>query len=283
MDITGCPLDGSLCELRYSNLVFKKYSKSIIRPKRPTYLYDLKNKIFYSMKAILPSICSYDGVSDMLHDLSDIDSNLYIMAPMYSTDLVDRNSKPEQDNKSQIKIGLKASLHNPNRCNAGDIQPLFGGKLKIGESELDGIIREIKEESTLTFKIDNIIEHSRHNNNKLSICYHSFVENAQIGTDKIDNYQDNDNNKDDPKRKVSMAIYGTARDIANRIAQIPMESTVGDNIIGIVILPIEVAINIDSYSKYYWKNKNTNKSLSRKSANSIRSRAINTNMFTNIG
>lgn len=259
--IPECPLDGSLNEIRYSNVVLKRYAKSMIKPERPTYLYDLKTRTFYSMNYILPSICSYDGVSDMLRDLSNIDPNFYVIAPMYSTNLVNHNSTKfvNRFSKSQNEMRLIPSLHNPNRCNAGDIQPLFGGKLKIKENDLDGVIREIREESTLIFEMDNIVEHSRHNNYKLNICYYSLIDSVKLGiNDRTISYSNLDNTKDDPKRKVCMAIYGTAKNIANRIVQIPMESIVGDNIIGMAILPIEVAIEIDSHSIRYWNNRNKN-------------------------
>lgn len=236
-----------LSVLKYSDQIMKN-RKALIKVTRPTYLYDPKEKEFFSMSNVSASICSYKGVNKLLEDLKRTDPTLYVLAPMYARTRGRRFSRGKPISKTTPDSKLIASLHSRNNCNAGDIQPLFGGKLKKTESEIDGVLREIEEESTFIFEKGVINRHSSTDTKgKISVCFHSSVTNIVIGTANAKVSQ-KDERSDDPKRKVCMAIHGSAQDIANRLIVIPEDSKFDDNIIAMAILPIEVAIAIDDYS-----------------------------------
>jgi hypothetical protein len=246
----------SLDELRYSNKIMRKFSGAMIRPNRPTYLYDPIESLFYRMRSIFPSIFSYDGVASLLRDLADDDPECYVLAPMYATKIVESRYARTNSESNAEPIRLSASIRNPNRCNAGDVQPLFGGKLQINEGELDGVIREVKEESALTFKKSETIEHSKIKKaGRLSVCYRASIGSTDDAV--IEEDDPNTDQRDDYKRKVCMAIYGSAREIADRLTEIPKDNAenIGDDIIALAILPIEVAIQIDEHSVRHWERK----------------------------
>jgi ADP-ribose pyrophosphatase YjhB (NUDIX family) len=246
-------------------VVAERYDRVMIRPNRPTYLYDLNESKCYRMRTILPSFCSYDGTPALLQKLSEENSEYYVLAPMYATKLVkrkdsdSRSSSFKNESNAKTKPRLIPSLNNPSEYNAGDVQPLIGGKLKIGENKVDGVIREIEEETGLVFEEKEVIEDSNVKNDKecLTICFRGSIDAAKTVKKEVVDLKDEERSvpTDDSKRKVCISIYGTAVDIVEKLNKIP-QIELDDNIIALAIIPIEVAIQIDEYAVRFWKRRN---------------------------
>lgn len=262
--------------LRYSNAVMRKHGRKMIRPKRAIYLYDPFERTFYQMTKIFPSTWSYDGATTLLEEVRSQNPTHYVVAPMYATDLIDK-SMLSRSNRSTDRKGKRVSMSentvakldsglDGGACNAGDIQALIGGKAKIGETEIDGVIREVKEEGGLVFDEKDVVEHSRvrGRGRKISFSYRASIEDATVPLDENNESKGTDIQRaegkseadDDHNRRVCISIHGTLDAVITKLS-LMQKVKLGDDIIGLAILPIEVAIQIDKCSIQY---RNSNKS-----------------------
>jgi hypothetical protein len=163
---------------------------------------------------------------------------LYVMAPIYST-----RNKIDPLDKNVFKI------YKNKVCNMRDVQATFGGKAKIEEPFNFAATREVLEESGIFFDPSSLSLFCSHKENSIvTNCYHSritcSISDHKYNDDRIDLDPSKNISCDDLNRKVCVSIYGTFDEICDVLTTSTMKD-MDDNIIALMILPIDIAIKID--------------------------------------
>ena len=238
----------------YSEKILLRLSNYMIFPGKDVGIYNPQDKRFYKTSKIMPSICAYKGSNKMLEQIQkmaeEYNEELYVIAPVYSAHRIYK--KIDQTDKNVFKI------FNGNVCNMRDAQATFGGKAKVEEPFNFAATREVLEESGIFFDPSNLtLFCSLEESNIVTNCYFSRITSG-IGSYNNDSYinyiNHNDHTKnmlaDDFHRKVCVSIYGTFDEISDFLVKSDIKD-MEDNIIALMVIPIETAIVIDLNGQEY--------------------------------
>ena len=264
--------------IRYSPRIPYAYLRRKISVERKTYIYDPALDRFYQTESIVPSTFSYHGATTLLSNVSNANTHSYVLVPVYSSNLFFGSKlfgKPRNSLKMMARPTLKASINNPRWCNLGDIQATFGGKLKVGETFMEGMIRELREESCIELAANAITYFSENTfRGNICRCYSASIDKlfekhefAGEFADEITNDSTDDSaqsteiesetktssNIDDKNKKVCISVYGSLDNMIKIVKTIQdSKKTPNDNIIALGIVPIEEAIRINRAKTQDW-------------------------------
>ena len=204
---------------------------------REIVLYEPVNKSFYMMyKKIWVSHATYDGSVHLLRRIFSINPNAWVLAPMYPIPASAVNGMPHRRDYRYLADNFQDII--------GDSQATFGGKCHVGETLKGGIARELAEELGLHVKKSNLDTSMR-----LRVCGAVTTACYAIHASRVRvKYSSHDEEGiDDPKRKVCGSGYGTKEQLIDLVKGI--ERKLNDSIIGIAIIPVAVAIEMDSVGR----------------------------------